>query len=138
MSLPENRLKALEPWDLPELKPYEPAYLSGFRAQRYQIELPEGFETAKRLAAGQIESDAWIQWLLAEEARTLRERLSLLGLSLYGDLQVGLSQQDLWAWRRVFLDGRLGFVLALYVAEGTWYRYLKMGLLTNPPKPPFD
>ncbi|MBS0445843.1 MAG: glycosyltransferase family 2 protein [Proteobacteria bacterium] len=25
-----------------------------------------------------------------------------------------------------FLDGRLGFVLALYVAEGTYYRYLKM------------
>ena len=40
--------------------------------------------------------------------------------------------------RRGFLDGQLGFVLALYVAEGTWYRYLKMGLLTNPPKPPFD
>ena len=50
----------------------------------------------------------------------------------------------LWAFvrcygvRRGFLDGRLGFVLAVYVAEGTWYRYLKMGLLTNPPKPPFD
>ncbi|MEO8806637.1 MAG: glycosyltransferase family 2 protein [Burkholderiaceae bacterium] len=50
----------------------------------------------------------------------------------------------LWAFVRCygvrcgFLDGRLGFVLALYVAEGTWYRYLKMGLLTNPPKPPFD
>ena len=40
--------------------------------------------------------------------------------------------------RRGFLDGRLGFVLALYVAEGTWYRYLKMGLLIKPPKPPFD
>jgi glycosyltransferase involved in cell wall biosynthesis len=25
-----------------------------------------------------------------------------------------------------FLDGRLGFVLAVYVAEGTYYRYLKM------------
>jgi glycosyltransferase involved in cell wall biosynthesis len=50
----------------------------------------------------------------------------------------------LWAFvrcygvRRGFLDGRLGFVLALYVAEGTWYRYLKMGLLNHPPKPPFD
>lgn len=31
--------------------------------------------------------------------------------------------------RRGFLDGRLGFVLAVYVAEGTYYRYLKMGLL---------
>ena len=41
----------------------------------------------------------------------------------------------LWAFvrcylvKRGFLDGRLGFVLAVYVAEGTYYRYLKMGLL---------
>ena len=28
--------------------------------------------------------------------------------------------------KRGFLDGRLGFVLAVYVAEGTYYRYLKM------------
>lgn len=28
--------------------------------------------------------------------------------------------------RRGFMDGRLGFVLAVYVAEGTYYRYLKM------------
>ena len=33
---------------------------------------------------------------------------------------------------RGFLDGRLGFVLAIYVAEGTYYRYLKMGLLGRP------
>lgn len=33
--------------------------------------------------------------------------------------------------RRGFLDGRLGFVLAVYVAEGTYYRYLKMGLLAR-------
>jgi len=31
--------------------------------------------------------------------------------------------------RRGFLDGRLGFVLAGYIAEGTYYRYLKMSLL---------
>ena len=34
--------------------------------------------------------------------------------------------------RRGFLDGRLGFVLAVYVAENTYYRYLKMGLLSRP------
>jgi glycosyltransferase involved in cell wall biosynthesis len=33
---------------------------------------------------------------------------------------------------RGFLDGRLGFVLAVYVAEGTYYRYLKIGLLARP------
>lgn len=38
----------------------------------------------------------------------------------------------LWAFlrsyvlKRGFLDGRLGFVLAVYIAEGTYYRYLKM------------
>ncbi|HEX3138572.1 MAG TPA: glycosyltransferase family 2 protein [Rhizobacter sp.] len=51
----------------------------------------------------------------------------------------------LWAFvrcylvKRGFLDGRLGLVLALYQAEGTYYRYLKMGLLAqqagNPVEP---
>lgn len=31
--------------------------------------------------------------------------------------------------KRGFLDGRLGFVLAIYQAEGTYYRYLKMALM---------
>lgn len=35
--------------------------------------------------------------------------------------------------KRGFLDGKLGFVLALYIAEGTYYRYLKMGLLSAAP-----
>jgi len=33
--------------------------------------------------------------------------------------------------RRGFLDGRLGFVLAAYIAEGTYYRYLKMAILSG-------
>ena len=56
-SLPPARLTALEPWDLGELTPYEPAYLSGYKAQRYQVDLAEGFELAKRVAAPVIESD---------------------------------------------------------------------------------
>ena len=56
-SLPAGYLNALEPWDLAQLKPYEPAYLSGFKAQRYQVELAEGFEQAKAVAAGVIQSD---------------------------------------------------------------------------------
>lgn len=57
ISLPQNRLEALQPWELQELKPYDPKFLSGFRAQRYQVDLPQGFERAKLLCAGQIESD---------------------------------------------------------------------------------
>ena len=60
-----------------------------------------------------------------------------------GGLAVALSH-GLWAFVRCYLlkrgllDGRLGLVLAFYVAEGTYYRYLKMGLLAHPPGRPFD
>jgi len=53
----ESRLNALEPWDLEALCPYEPAYLAGFRAHRYQVELPAGFDEAKQIMAENIEHD---------------------------------------------------------------------------------
>lgn len=56
-SLPPNRLAALAPWDLGDLTAYDPAYLSGYKAQRYQVALAEGFELAKQQAAPVIESD---------------------------------------------------------------------------------
>ena len=56
-ALPPARLDALAPWDLAALKPYEPAYLSGFKAQRYQLDFTEGFEAARRSAAHVIEGD---------------------------------------------------------------------------------
>jgi hypothetical protein len=55
----DARVTALEPWDLESLTAYEPAYLSGFQAQRYQVELPEGFEKAKRQMQPTIEG--WIR-----------------------------------------------------------------------------
>lgn len=56
-SLPQNYLDALEPWDFAELKSYEPAFLSGHKAQTYQIALPQGFERFKQIATGVILSD---------------------------------------------------------------------------------
>ena len=53
----ESRLDALEPWDLPALTAYDPAFLAGFKAQRYQVELPEGFEKAKGVMAAAIRRD---------------------------------------------------------------------------------
>jgi ribosomal protein S27E len=55
-TVPEERLNNLRPWDLNALCGYEPGYLAGFRAQRYQIELAQGFEEAKSMVAGEIES----------------------------------------------------------------------------------
>jgi hypothetical protein len=56
-ALSSARLRALEPWDLEFLKPYNPAFLAGFKAQRYQIGLGDGFELAKELMAPVIERD---------------------------------------------------------------------------------
>ena len=36
-----------------------------------------------------------------------------------------------YVFKRGFLDGRMGFVVAVSIAEGTYYRYLKMDLLTR-------
>lgn len=56
-SLSKDYLDALEPWDLQELKSYEPAYLSGHKAQTYQVALPEGFEHFKQTASAVIYND---------------------------------------------------------------------------------
>ncbi|MCM3905855.1 MAG: TFIIB-type zinc finger domain-containing protein [Pyrinomonadaceae bacterium] len=56
-SLAQNRLEALEPWDLAELRLYEPAFLSGFKAQRYQVDLAQGFKRVKQVTAAVIQGD---------------------------------------------------------------------------------
>jgi ribosomal protein S27E len=56
-SVNEARLNALEPWDLPSLCAYDPEYLAGFKAQRYQVELPAGFEKAKEAMERVITQD---------------------------------------------------------------------------------
>jgi DNA-directed RNA polymerase subunit RPC12/RpoP len=60
-SLPERITEKLEPWDLPALKPYAEEYLSGFRTERYQVDLPGGFARARAkmdlVIRGDIRSD---------------------------------------------------------------------------------
>lgn len=46
-SLPKKYLEKLEPWDLENLLPFEPKFLSGFRSESYQVGLKEGFDDAK-------------------------------------------------------------------------------------------
>jgi ribosomal protein S27E len=47
-SVQRDKIRETDPWDLDKLQPYDPAFLSGFKAQRYQVELNEGFEQAKQ------------------------------------------------------------------------------------------
>jgi DNA-directed RNA polymerase subunit RPC12/RpoP len=55
-SLPRTYADRLQPWDLQNIVPYTDDYLSGFRAETYQVSLPQGFEQAKQVMEGQIQS----------------------------------------------------------------------------------
>ncbi len=50
---------------------------------------------------------AFTQWMLAGQHAALRGYLARLGLKLFGDLQIGASEEDRWAWKDAFLSGYL-------------------------------
>ncbi len=45
-SLPRDKIDQLEPWDLADLKPFDPAFLAGFKTERYTVGLVDGFKIA--------------------------------------------------------------------------------------------
>ena len=55
-TLPRDLADKLRPWDLRNLQPYEPAYLSGFQAEHYQVDLAEGFGEAREIMDDEIRS----------------------------------------------------------------------------------
>ncbi len=55
-SLPRKYTERLEPWDLENLVAYADDYLSGFRAESYQVGLAEGFEEAQGVMEPAIRS----------------------------------------------------------------------------------
>jgi predicted RNA-binding Zn-ribbon protein involved in translation (DUF1610 family) len=55
-SLPQKLSTALEPWDLKDLNAFDERFLSGFKTESYRIDLKSGFETAKQIMRGKIES----------------------------------------------------------------------------------
>ena len=46
-SLPKPLTDALEPWDLENLRPYQPAVIAGFRAEAYTVDLDEARHEAR-------------------------------------------------------------------------------------------
>ncbi|MGD8327726.1 MAG: hypothetical protein PVF65_12510 [Sphingomonadales bacterium] len=48
-SLPQDKLEALEPWDLDNLVDYQDAYLAGYRSEIYQTSLQDGFYIAEEV-----------------------------------------------------------------------------------------
>jgi hypothetical protein len=55
--LPRKLAGKLFTWQLGQLVPYQEAYLAGFRAEAYQVDLEQGFAEAKEIMANQIRSD---------------------------------------------------------------------------------
>lgn len=56
-SLPADKVRALEPWDLEALVPCEDAYLAGFRAESYSVGLEQGFEAARKIMEERIRAE---------------------------------------------------------------------------------
>jgi hypothetical protein len=56
-SLPTPLLDGLEPWNLAELRRFEPAFLSGFMAERAVVDIHEGFAIAKQKNVERIEQE---------------------------------------------------------------------------------
>jgi predicted RNA-binding Zn-ribbon protein involved in translation (DUF1610 family) len=53
-SLREDKLRALEPWDLKNLVTYNDGYLSGFRTETYSVDVKGGYQEAKQVMEPRI------------------------------------------------------------------------------------
>ncbi len=55
-SLPDNVTRNLEPWNMKKLSPYNEGFISGFQTECYQVEVSNGFETAKTVMNEEIKT----------------------------------------------------------------------------------
>ena len=46
-----------QPWKLSNVKPYDTAFLSGFQAQRYQVELKDGFTVGQQIMERAVQDE---------------------------------------------------------------------------------
>lgn len=56
-SLPDKLTKELEPWDLDKLADYDDRYLAGFLTESYQVNIEQGFESAKTIMLDGIRTE---------------------------------------------------------------------------------
>lgn len=78
----------------------------------------------RRAYAETIARWAFGQWAAAEQHAALRAHLATLGLSMWGDMQVGPSEHDAWAYRALFLAGyALGAPPSRTTPEGQAWGY---------------
>jgi DNA-directed RNA polymerase subunit RPC12/RpoP len=111
-SLPADKLAQLEPWDMPEVTPYQAEYLAGYQTLRYEVEPPEGFELFKTSVNRTIERDC-LDDIGGDEQRLHATQID------WGDLTFKLLLLPVWlaayryhdrAWR-VMINARTGEVI---------------------------
>jgi len=56
-NMEEKYVNKLDPWDLDQLTPYNPSYLTGFQVESYAIGLEEGFDKAKIRMESEIDQN---------------------------------------------------------------------------------
>ncbi|TCO65490.1 hypothetical protein [Actinocrispum wychmicini] len=57
VALPQKKLHDLQPWPLLDAAPYQPQYLAGYSALRYDVEPEQGFDTARTTIEPVIRED---------------------------------------------------------------------------------
>ena len=93
-----------------------PPGAEAMHAARRAIAMSEHAEPMARAAFG--------QFLVHEQHRDFRDDLRRRDLTLYGDLQIGWSRQDVWAYPALFLDGySMGAPPSRTNPEGQPWRY---------------
>jgi len=78
-------------------------------AGAFEAEEPERVAGVLASAPELVQREALGQWLIHEQHAELRRYCRSLGLKLYADLQIGVSDQDAWAYQALFLQNyRMG------------------------------
>jgi len=138
-SLPRKIIEALEPWDLPQLKPFDGKYLAGFIAERYRVELEDGFKIAEQRMEPKIRQtinrdiggdEQRINWMSVKHDRvTFKHVLLPLWMSSfrYGEkvyrvtvnARTGeVAGERPWSWFKIlmliaFILGAIGLIIYL-------------------------
>ncbi len=56
-TLSDKLLRAIRPWDIGKLRPFDEKFLAGFESQEHTIRVDSGFDTAKNIMSRVIEDD---------------------------------------------------------------------------------
>jgi len=139
-TLPRRCTEKLEPWDLQNLEPYSPEFLSGFRTEQYQVDLETGFGEAREVMDQAIHSlvrrDIGGDHQRIHSVRTQHDNVTFKHILLpvwvsayrYGEkvyrflvnARTGEVQGERpWSWVKILL---LVLTVALAVAGGVYLR----------------